>query len=629
MQPILQDLHKVPFLRVLLPFIMGIIFISYLPFPTYIWIIFLFLGLSGSIYFQMKQPGFGRRDWPGYAFFLLWVSIGGLIAHGYYNEVADAEAYQSGEYVGYITSLPVEKKSTHLVEVKFVNDEGEHPGKVWCYVDKSIPASLMLPGKWVHVKTKLQKPEHAALKGEFDFAAYLQSIGVHYTCYVGSDQITFPDVEPVRNLSIRRLLIQNKVLEILQNNQIEGDNLALLSAVTIGYKKLIDKDQRESFSASGVTHILAVSGLHVGILYLMIGFVFRFLKRLPHGKIYFLLVILSFLWLYAFITGFSASVSRSALMFSLIAVGKNLRKQHYMMNTIAASAFLLLLFQPRLLFQPGFQLSYAAVCGIVLFHKPLSEKWPVHNKFGKWIRDLCSVSVIAQMSTAPLVVYYFHTFSLVGVFANLLVIPLITILLYAVIFMLVLGFVGIYYAPLAFVVNAVASILNSVVEGFGNLSFSSIPFLHLDNFQLSLFLIVLVMMVFAIYYPGKKQVFAILSLWVILGFYGFVQKMTNFNRIEFVRYVSNGKSIVCIHEGNKGYLISDEMPTYIPNWFYKPAINEVIYLEASQDYTSQQFSLINRFVVFPDTTFQLNNSLRTNPKTEDPFYSYNFVFNNQ
>ena len=182
----------------------------------------------------------------------------------------------------------------------------------------------------------------------------------------------------------------------------------MLAALTLGYKDALTPELRESFSTTGAMHVLAVSGLHVGIIFVVLEFLLSFLNRWRFGKRLKPILIIVLLWSYAFITGLSPSVLRSSVMFSCMAFGGVLGRKSNTYNTIFVSAFFLLFFNADLLFDVGFQLSYSAVIAIVYFQPKIAGLLYVRNRFLRWAWDLAAVSLAAQIGTAPFAIFYFH-----------------------------------------------------------------------------------------------------------------------------------------------------------------------------------------------------------------------------
>ncbi len=213
----------------------------------------------------------------------------------------------------------------------------------------------------------------------------------------------------------RQTLFQwrEQLLGILKTTIRTPNEYAVAAALLLGAKESLDSTLRNAYADTGAMHVLAVSGLHVGILMLILGFLLGFLKQFgPNGKRLQALLLLVMLWLFSFLTGASASVLRASTMLSFVLVGQVLGRQINVYNSLAASAFLLLCIDTNLLYQVGFQLSYLALLGIVYLQPKIYQRWTIQPRLGDWLWQGVSVSLAAQLATAPLSLYYFHQFPL-------------------------------------------------------------------------------------------------------------------------------------------------------------------------------------------------------------------------
>ena len=211
------------------------------------------------------------------------------------------------------------------------------------------------------------------------------------------------------------------------NNGVEGKQLKVASALLLGYRENLDKELVKSYASAGAMHVLAVSGLHVGILYLLLTRIFSFLKKVKkvkNGKFILTILIVSFLWFYAIMTGLSASVMRATTMFSFIVIGNELlNRKTSIYNTLAVSAIILMIINPFIVYQVGFQLSYVAVVGIVYLQPKLNRLFYSRYKLVRGVWAITCVSLAAQIATFPLSLHYFHQFSTYFFISNLIVIP--------------------------------------------------------------------------------------------------------------------------------------------------------------------------------------------------------------
>lgn len=341
---------------------------------------------------------------------------------------------------------------------------------------------LNLPIAWAGIsenseiawKGRLQNFQKPAFKGAFDYGAYLNKKGVFGQFYL-REKKDLKVLKTHQKAALSGATYRKKALEALQTLEMEMEGKAFLAALLLGSKDDLSADQRQDFSAAGTMHLLAVSGLHVGIIYL-IGFHLLGMGRGPVGHFWKVPLLLLFIWLYAGITGFSPSVTRAATMFSGFALGSLFMRRTNTLNMLLASALVLLFINPPLLMHPGFQLSYAAVWAIVSFVPIFQKWWPTKNFIALKIRDLLTVSLAAQLGTLPLTLYYFQTFPTYFLVGNLLVLPVIPVVMYLGILALIAGFLGFPGSWLVQVLDFVLMVLNKFVGAVAEWPIAQITF---------------------------------------------------------------------------------------------------------------------------------------------------------
>jgi len=348
-----------------------------------------------------------------------------------------------------ITDTPQPRERTSLCRVlvkEYYDSIGSHPveRKAILYLKQDSAAACLKSGDELLVSTRISPPANQKNFDEFDYARYLMRRGISGTGYVAAGKwITLRSVQTNGTIHLRLRCLadsyREKVIALYRQLGFTGDELAVLSALTIGDKTELSESVRESYSIAGASHILALSGLHIGLLYAFLFFILRPVARKGRtGRCVRSVSLLVLLWAFAFFTGLSPSVVRSVTMFSILALADVFGRQPFSLNTLAVTAWLMLLCNPAGLFDVGFQLSFLAVASILLIQRPVYRLFAVRNRVGKSVWGLMSVSIAAQIGTAPLVMFYFSRFSVHFLLTNLLVIPLITIILYAAIFMLLL-----------------------------------------------------------------------------------------------------------------------------------------------------------------------------------------------
>lgn len=346
-----------------------------------------------------------------------------------------AENKKQGFFEVELTRYPIEKQNsvllyTDLLQYSDSTSCENIQGKAILYLQKDSNSLSLKSGDKLIIYTTLSLPEKTGNPDEFDFGRHLLRNGICGTGYAYADR--WKRISGAEGFSLMRLAqrCRLKLLDISRKMNIDGNEFAIISALTLGYTDAISPELRDSFSVTGASHILSVSGLHVGIIYVMLGFMLGFLDKWKRTRKIKWIAVILFLWFYAFVTGLSPSVSRSVFMFSLFAVAKITDRQSSVYNNIFLSAFVLLIINPMWLFNVGFQLSYSALLSILYF-QPKIAKWLVFkNRILTYCWELTSVSIAAQLGAAPLCLYYFHQFPNYFLLSNFVGVPLSGIIIY-------------------------------------------------------------------------------------------------------------------------------------------------------------------------------------------------------
>ncbi|MEJ7588643.1 MAG: ComEC/Rec2 family competence protein [Ferruginibacter sp.] len=265
---------------------------------------------------------------------------------------------------------------------------------------------------------------------------------------------------------------RDEILQVLRKSIGGKDELGIAEALLIGYTLDLDKDLVQAYSNTGVVHIIAISGMHLALIYFLLVQVFKKIPILNRSGLLQVVLILTCLWIFALLTGASASVLRAAVMFSFITIGANFKKRSSIYNSLAAAAFLMLCYNPYFLWDVGFQLSYLAVISIIVFQQPVYNWWYIKNKWAEKIWKLAAVSLSAQILTFPVCIYYFHQFPNFFLFTNIIAIPLSGIILYTEI-----GLIGFSWIPIAHTLGGklvawLISLMNQTVLWVNKLPFS-------------------------------------------------------------------------------------------------------------------------------------------------------------
>lgn len=481
-------LHKYPFFRLAVPWMLGIYcgdrFSDSFSEPLWGFLAcILWACLSFLFYFSER---YSWRWCFGVSLSLFCLAGGWLSVNLQLKTAAETEfPKEEAVYRLRVNDFPEVRERTFLCRVwlKERHDSlGIHPvnKQAILYFQRDSLSSRLQMGEELWVRSRISPPVSARNFDEFDYARYLIRKGISGTGFVASGHWQFSECrkekEGIATVLYRLAASYRTQIENLYRRLgIEGDELAVLSALTLGDKTDLSESVRESYSVAGVSHVLALSGLHIGLLYALAFFLLRpLLLGGQSGRVLRSLLLILLLWLFAFFTGLSPSVVRSAAMFSIWALADLCGRQSFSLNTLALTAWLMLLVRPVWLFDVGFQLSFAAVLSILLFQPFLYRLCPVRHRAGTYLWGLVSVSVAAQLGTAPLVLFYFSRFSTHFLLTNLLVVPLVTLILYAAVVLLLLTPMSGLQAVAAVGLEKMLRMLNLLVRWVEQLPYASV-----------------------------------------------------------------------------------------------------------------------------------------------------------
>jgi len=422
------------------------------------------------------------------------------------HEVLKSNAF-SDRYIGNVLSVNNQKASGKLI----LNSSRDDVSDKFLVDDE-----LFFYGKLSEIKPPLNP--HL-----FDYKSYLSDLGIFHQLQLDTTN-HFTSKHSSKTVYGLAASLRNKIISKLQKANFGKEELSIIQALLLGQRNDISQETYNNYKNAGAFHILAVSGLHIGILLLLLQFLLSPLEYLPKGKTIKLIAIVLMLWCFALIAGFSASVVRAVTMFSFVAYALYLNRPSNTFNILALSMFAILLaINPMLLFQVGFQMSYAAVFAIVWIYPLLQKAWFPKNKITRKIWQLLSVSVAAQMGVLPISLFYFHQFSALFFISNLLIVPALGLILGMGILTIVLALLNVLPSWFVEGYNTMIGVMNSVIERvaqqeafvFKNISFDSVQML------ISYGIIISLILLFS--KSSSKRISALLCFTIAFQLYSFYQ----------------------------------------------------------------------------------------------------------
>ena len=548
-----------PFAKLLLYLIIGIV-------GTYIaqvnaislWLIAL-TGCGISLFFHLQFYEFSRiKRVIGFQLgvFLVFSSVGALLVARTGNEAGlTDQKFGDNIYASAVVRVVHFSDSATVINIALLNG---YAGDTVFDVpfgatvkDKQKKFLNLLPDDEIFIEGKVQPFFENTNPGAFNYREYMEQNGKYFQVKANTLNILH---RPKWSIWRAVYQVRNHLSNVLRKH-LEYREFGVAQALVLGQKQYLEPETKQAFAGVGAMHILAVSGLHVGLVFLLFNWLFKPLQKLPNGHIVQTVLVILVIVGYAAITGLSPSVTRASLMFALISVGNMLRRVGDIYNTIFASAFLMLLYNPDLLFSIGFQLSYIAVLGIIFIYpklfKCLAPKYWITVKL--W--SLLCLAIAAQLVTFPLGIYYFHQFPTYFFITNLIVIPAAFVLLLGgfVLFfsnaITQLGF-SIVEAWLGWMYQKVVWLLNECIEILYAFPVSSIAQLEISELQLFIiYLFIISTVVFLVY---KSSFFLRVGmLMIFLLCVSFTWNKYDVLRSSGVLVYQYNTSVVEVFEGKK------------------------------------------------------------------------------
>lgn len=502
----MQSFRKYPFARLLIYLVIGLLLGYYCP-QISCWGLWC-AGAVGMVFYLLLR--FFRRYayvWLfGCCISLLIAGLGFCQVNRQANELTDSFLDWEENVAMKIIDVPLEKEKTVKISVRVLSNELHENVRLIFYVKKDAESLSLREGDWIEVdKRVLLKKRNSSLSGfaEFDYEAYLRGRGFSGSFYLPEYYWRFLSAADGNSILKLSHQAQKRLVGIFADCGIEGDELGVLAALSIGDKMLLDRELRNSYALTGASHILAVSGLHVGVVF----FVFvKILSLLLRGERYEKLRVslsLLLLWMFTFVTGLSPSVIRASIMLSISSVAVLLNRRSQTYNAVFISAFFMLLYSPRYLFDIGFQLSYLAVFSILMFQKPIYEALVARHVVAEKIWALLSVSLAAQLGTLPLTIYYFHQSSNLFWLSGFVVIPLSSVIIYLSILLWVSHWIPVWGDCVASVLGGLVKFMNGSIRWMEELPGVVANNLFIGWVDLCAFYIILL----ALYFFAKKNTF--------------------------------------------------------------------------------------------------------------------------
>lgn len=558
-------MHKrIPFFRIVCALLCGISLDTQL-FPTIkTWFSVLAFILIVSVVWHRSSPGLRwKYNWvSGLCMVLILTSIGGISNALRSNSRKPVSLVAGTTFLFKITEGPKKTPaSRRYIASCFQTDSNSvlKQGNAYLYFSNTDTHNIKA-GDLLFTTVVPNRIRKNSNPGAFDFATYSLRNGIHFSAFMGLQQYVKigASVKPVDKAFHH---IRQKILSIIRRNIKNKQHAGFAEAILIGYREDLDKNLLTAYTNTGVVHIIAISGLHLGVIFMLIDLLVRTLAGKKRSAFAGLFISLPLLWAFAVLTGSSASVIRSTMMFSLLIIGNAMGKKNSGMNSLLGSAVILLMWNPDILFDIGFQLSYAAVASILLFDQQIKKSIYLKNKIALYFWSMISITLAAQVLTTPLVIAHFHRFPTLFLFTNLVAVPLSSIILMMEILLCLVHPLEHLAVLVGEATNALIKHMNEFVTLMGKIPFGSV-----DNIQISNTMMVFIgFFACACYglikFPQKSTFGALLLTGLLLP----VCQVAEYSRISRLRSIHilnvNGATAI-IHQHGKNAVLTASQSLY-------------------------------------------------------------------
>ncbi|MCQ6957451.1 ComEC/Rec2 family competence protein [Mucilaginibacter aquariorum] len=571
--------HKgeIPVIVLILPFLAGIYGAllclnsnSTPPLTALIVFSLLFIGLN-LVYTRLRVY---KARWLGGVLISVILFLLGWFVAIQHNELNKANHFSkkpAQQFVAIITSEPKVKddlvRFTADIKQSINNGQAYKTSGTLLISIKDELAKNLFYGEELLIPAKYAPVDPPYNPGEFNYKKYLANKNVHYQAFFYPKQykiITAGKGNPVIAYALQ--LRQNLVNKLKANMQ-DTTAIAVASTLILGYKADLSNDILQAYSKTGTIHILSVSGGHVAVIYLLLGWMLSFLNRYKRGRILKAILIIALIWAYALLTGFSPAVCRAAVMISLVITGKTYSRYINNLNLLAASAFALLLYDPFLLTDVGFQLSYLAVGGLVVF-QPIVYNWfNFKNRIADKIWLACSVSIAAQVITFPLSAYYFHQFPVYFLVSNLLIAIPIMVIMYSGLLLLILPQIPYISKALGYVLEQSILLMNKALAFIEHSPYASIGKIWLNTVEYLLLYAIIILLFYFLYDKKKWLISATLACMLVFSV-SISLKQYRVNDTQSLTFLNLRKHAgIVFKDGNQGVVLTD-LPETDKNFKY-------------------------------------------------------------
>jgi len=547
--------REIPFIKLIIPLICGILIGWKFPVPWSISMALLSISFLGILLAAIYSIPEQIRRFFFLAPFIFFFSVGNLLIYQQAErDKVHLDMIKEQQIIVEVLNNPVIKKRIQF-DAKLKNSSTQ--GKILVSLEKTNELNIS-KGDLLLLKNNLREITAPRNPNAFDFKNYSSLRGIQHATYNKADE--FKILKKNQQFSLNRKAAQIQAYFSNKINQYIPDNnqSSIVNSLLLGDRSQLDRGTRDAFSDTGALHVLAVSGLHVGIIYAILIWL---LGKISSNKNKFkgvkLVIILGTIWAFTFITGASPSVVRASAMLSLLLFGTHIQRYPSVYNTLAVAAFVMLIFNPYQLFNVSFQLSFLALTGILFFQPKIYKLWIIDNWLGDKLWILISLGIAAQLSTFPISLYYFHQFPIYFWLSGIVVVPAATVILCGGLLLLITQFISSKLAMLiGFLINGFVWGLNAIIYFIQQLPGSTTNSVWPIISVVVLLYFSIILFSFGWVKNKKRSVLASLFLILVLISINSSNQFNFSHQKKFIVYHKFGKTLADYWDGNKAFCLN-------------------------------------------------------------------------
>lgn len=524
------------------------------------------------------------------------------------------KAFQEAQLISLTIREKLKSNDYNYRYIANINSIGNqsYSGKIILNIQNDSLRSTLIIGNRIKLKTALQYNSFPKNPNQFNYSDYLKDKQIYAQIYTAKANILI-NKKPKKDIWYYAAKLHSRILHNLEKGKFGKTEMNVALALILGQRQEISSEIVQDYQFSGATHVLSVSGLHVGFIMLFISFILKPLPNTRKGSFIKLMAILISLFIFAILSGLSPSVLRSVVMFSFLAVGNHLRRSGNTYHTLLVSILLILLFEPYFLFDIGFQLSYLALFFILWLQPLLKTTWSPKNKIISYIWDVLTVSFAAQIGTLPLCLYYFHQFPGLFFVTNIVIIPVLSFIMIVGIIVMILA---VFITPPSILIEIFEKsiyLLNKSIHTVASFESFVIRDISFNSYYLiSLYLMIIFTTIWLKKPSYTKLIIAMISI-IFLQLSFILTKKEIESTKELIVYNVKKKTLISERNGRKITVFANE------NQIGKESVNTILnsYLVGNSVILEKKIKIRNT-LFFNGKKILIIDSTKVYPKTTQP-----------